>query len=50
MLNIMDDLPGTGQAVARLLQNQGDIGDAVKPFYAEAGGKELTRLLRNILL
>jgi len=47
ILNIMDDLPGTGQAVNRLLQNPDDIGNAVKPFYGEAGGKELTRLLRE---
>ena len=47
ILNIMDDLPGTEQAVNRLLQNQDDIGNAVKPFYGEAGGKELTRLLRE---
>ena len=47
ILNIMDDLPGTDQAVSRLLQNQDDIGNAVKPFYGEAGGKELTRLLRD---
>ena len=47
ILNSMDDLPGTDQAVNRLLQNQDDIGNAVKPFYGEAGGKELTRLLRE---
>ena len=47
ILNIMDDLPGTEQAVNRLLQNQDDIGNAVKPFYGDAGGKELTRLLRE---
>ena len=47
ILNIMDDLPGTEQAVSRLLKNQDDIGNAVKPFYGEAGGKELTRLLRE---
>ena len=47
ILNIMDDLPGTEQAVNRLLNNQDDIGNAVKPFYGEAGGKELTRLLRE---
>jgi hypothetical protein len=47
ILNIMDNLPGTEQAVNRLLSNQDDIGNAVKPFYGEAGGKELTRLLRD---
>ena len=47
ILNIMDDLPGTEQAVNRLLSNQDDIGNAVKPFYGDAGGKELTRLLKE---
>jgi len=47
ILNIMDDLPGTDQAVNRLLSNQDDIGNAVKPFYGDAGGKELTRLLKE---
>ena len=47
ILNIMDDLPGTDQAVNRLLNNQDDIGNAVKPFYGDAGGKELTRLLKE---
>jgi hypothetical protein len=47
ILNIIDSLPGTEQAVNRLLQNQDDIGNAIKPFYGDAGGKELTRLLRE---
>ena len=47
ILNIMDDLPGTDQAVSRLLSNQDDIGNAVKPFYGDVGGKELTRLLKE---
>ncbi|HYJ37279.1 MAG TPA: hypothetical protein VEV87_01635 [Chitinophagaceae bacterium] len=47
ILNIIDDLPGTDQAVARLLRNQDDIGNAIKPIYGEAAGKELTRLLKE---
>lgn len=47
ILNIMDDLPGTEQAVQRLLQNQDDIGNAIKPVYGDAAGNELTRLLRE---
>lgn len=44
---IMDDLPGTEQAVNRLLQNQDDIGNAIKPVYGEDAGKRLTTLLRT---
>ena len=47
ILNIIDDLPGTQQAVTRLLKNQDDIGNAIKPIYGEAAGAELTRLLRE---
>jgi hypothetical protein len=37
----------TEATVARLLRNQTDIGNAVKPFYGRAAGAELTRLLRE---
>jgi hypothetical protein len=47
ILNIMDSLPGTDQAVNRLLRNQDDIGNAIKPVYGDAAGVELTRLLRD---
>src|ERR1051325_2104324 len=47
ILNIVDDLPGTDQAVARLMRNQDDIGNAIKPVYGEAAGTELTRLLKE---
>jgi hypothetical protein len=39
--------PDTEATVARLLRNQSDIGNAVKPYYGRAAGRELTRLLRE---
>lgn len=47
ILNIMDGLPGADQAVPRLLSNQDDIGNAIKPFYGDAAGNQLTQLLRT---
>jgi hypothetical protein len=40
-------LPDLDPTVQRLLHNQDDIGDAIKPFYGEAAGDELSRLLRE---
>ena len=44
---LTDGLPGTDQAVTRLLKNQDDIGNAVKPLYGEAAGNKLTALLHD---
>ena len=42
---LVDELPGADQAVKRLLQNQVDIGNAIKPYYGEEAGNKLTELL-----
>ena len=43
-------LPDLQTAEARLLRNQTDIGNAVKPFYGAAAGNKLTSLLRTHIL
>jgi hypothetical protein len=43
-------LPDLKTAEARLLRNQADIGNAIKPYYGRAAGNALTRLLRTHIL
>ena len=50
IVSLSNDLPDTGPTVQRLLQNQDDIGDAIKPFYGDAAGEQLSALLRDHIL
>ena len=40
-------LPDLGPTTQRLLANQTDIGNAIKPFYGEAAGEKLEALLKE---
>jgi hypothetical protein len=44
------DLPDLPATEARLLRNQTDIGNAVKPYYGKKAGNQLTALLRQHIL
>ena len=41
------DLPDLPATQARLLRNQVDIGNAIKPYYGRAAGNQLTALLKE---
>ena len=47
IVSAVADLPDKDATARRLLQNQTDIGDAVKGFYGDAAGVKLTSLLKE---
>ena len=50
IISLTTGSPDADATVGRLLQNQVDIGNAVKPFYGDAAGNELTNQLRTHIL
>ena len=47
IISAVADLPDKEAATNRLLQNQTDIGNAIKPYYGDAAGNQLTTLLKE---
>jgi hypothetical protein len=47
IVTFADGSAGFNPTAGRLLQNQTDIGDAIKPFYGAAAGNQLTALLHD---
>jgi hypothetical protein len=47
IISFVTDAPDLKPALARLLRNQVDIGNAIKPYYGAAAGHRLTGLLQT---
>jgi hypothetical protein len=47
IISVAADLPDKTAATDRLLQNQVDIGNAIKPYYGDAAGDKLATLLKE---
>src|SRR3954447_16546509 len=50
IVSFANDLPDLPATETRLLRNQTDIGNAVKPYYGRAAGDRLTALLKDHIL
>ena len=50
IISSLADLPDKDAVTTRLLNNQKDIGDAIKPFYGEEASLKLTKLLTQHIL
>jgi hypothetical protein len=50
IISVAADLPDADLVAERLLRNQDDIGNAVKPFYGDEAGDQLAQLLRDHIM
>ena len=50
IISALADLPDGDTVAHRLLKNQDDLGDAIKPYYGAAAGTKLAALLKDHIL
>lgn len=50
IVSAIGNLEDQDEVLNRLLKNQDDIGNAIKPFYGQAAGNKLAKLLREHIL